>query len=386
MMVKTKKSSTLNHSKLLYFILSCCFLLVGCSPRTVAISSKSVIPQKMPDAARTVIRPPLTMLWKTKLKGPLLSKPAIRGTTLFIPMSNNKIYLLDASNGNVDELTDDLNGTGAVTPAMRGDQLFLSVVGQTNREWHEFVAYDVIEEKILWRRPFINSWSAPFVSDGVVFAGAENGSAYAIDADSGETIWQFKAKQQVRTSPIVSQGVVFIGSNDNHLYALDATSGEIRWSYETGGTVPVAPAVTDDSVYGVSYDQNLYCLDRKDGRLRWKFRANSSLYGTPAVQSGRVFLGSNDRNLYCLDATSGIELWRYETSGVLIASPLPMGSVVYTASTDRKLYAIDVKTGQELWRYETGGSITVTPFVVEDMLLIASEDRYVYAFAMSSQL
>ena len=186
MMAKIMRSFVLNHRKMSYFILVCGFLFVGCSPRTVVIRSKSVVPQKKPDTAQTVLRPPLTMQWKTKLKGPLLSQPAIRGNTLFIPMSNNKIYIMDASNGNVDELTDDLNGTGAVTPAMRGDQLFLPVVGQSNREWREFVAYDVMEEKILWRRPFINSWSAPFLLDGVLYTGAENGSAYAIDADSGE--------------------------------------------------------------------------------------------------------------------------------------------------------------------------------------------------------
>ena len=373
---------------LTYWCIVSIFLLVGCNPRTVSVAPKpDAALQEMTDAAVSgaMIRPPLIMRWKTKLKGPLLSRPAVRGTTLFIPMSNNKIYLMDARNGNVDELTNDLNGTGAVTPAMRGDQLFLSVVGQSNREWREFLAYDVRQEKILWRRPFRNAWSAPYLVDGVLYTGAENGTAYALDADSGEIIWQFKAEQQIRTAPVVVDGVVFIGSNDNHIYALDAATGEARWSYQTDGSIPVAPAVANDAVYAVSYDQNLYCLNRTNGRLRWKFSASGSLYSTPAIQNGRVFLGSNDGNLYCLDAATGEELWHFETSGIVVASPVPMGPVVYAASTDRRLYAIDTTTGQALWQYETGGSITVTPFVVNNLLIIGSEDRYVYAFGESPQ-
>lgn len=359
---------------LLVFLL----LIAACSKPFIALNGVGGLQQGEVSSA---IQPPLSLIWKTKLKGPILAPPAVRGTTMYVPMSNNKIYLMNAENGLVAEFTDDINGTGAVTPAFSGDTLFLSVIGQTPREWRAFVAFDTRKKETVWRRSLLNGWSAPTVVDSVIYTGSENGIAYALAADSGETIWEHRVGRQVRTTPVVRDGRVYVGSDDNRIYALNAGSGDEIWTYRTGGTVTRAPAVSGDAVYLPSYDKSLYCLDASSGELRWKYDTGGSLYCSPVLDNGKVYQGSNDRNLYCLDASTGKELWRFQTDGIVVASPLPLNGYVYVVSTDRHVYALSAETGLVAWKYKTKDSINIAPFVVQDILMVGSDDRHVYAFS-----
>ena len=75
----------------------------------------------------------------------------------------------------------------------------------------------------------------PTVAGGRVFLGARNGRLYALDAKSGCTIWEFKARAEVRTAVLVSpagpdgRNTVYFGDTKANLYAVDAATGEQLW-------------------------------------------------------------------------------------------------------------------------------------------------------------
>ena len=48
-------------------------------------------------------------------------------------------------------------------------------------------------------------------------------------------IWKYTAGNSIASSPAVSNGVVYIGSDDKNLYALNATSGDKLWNNTLGG-------------------------------------------------------------------------------------------------------------------------------------------------------
>ncbi|MFH0769659.1 MAG: PQQ-binding-like beta-propeller repeat protein, partial [Chloroflexota bacterium] len=54
---------------------------------------------------------------------------------------------------------------------------------------------------------------------------------------------------------------VFVGSEDNHLYAVNAITGEEIWNISTGGKVTSSPALADGIVYIGSDDGNLYAIE-----------------------------------------------------------------------------------------------------------------------------
>jgi len=114
--------------------------------------------------------------------------------------------------------------------------------------------------------------SSPAVVNGVVYVVSIGGSLFALNAASGIKLWSYTPVSiQVGnytpvgvifdSSPSIVNGVVYVGSDsdpaqglDAHVYALDALSGEELWNYTTDGAVVSCPAVVDGVVYFGSED------------------------------------------------------------------------------------------------------------------------------------
>jgi outer membrane protein assembly factor BamB len=62
--------------------------------------------------------------------------------------------------------------------------------------------------------------SPPVVTDDAVYFGTENGTAYAVDSDTGDLLWQWRTENYVRASPVVLDGVAYIASGDGNVYAV----------------------------------------------------------------------------------------------------------------------------------------------------------------------
>src|SRR3569832_1238558 len=89
--------------------------------------------------------------------------------------------------------------------------------------------------------------------DGKLFRGANDGHVFAIDAQSGKTVWDVEIADPARgesvpMAPVAWNGMVFVGNagGDNfgvtgRVYALDAATGKQIWRFET---VPDTAAVS----------------------------------------------------------------------------------------------------------------------------------------------
>ncbi|NOZ77276.1 MAG: PQQ-binding-like beta-propeller repeat protein [Euryarchaeota archaeon] len=119
-------------------------------------------------------------------------------------------------------------------------------------------------------------YSSPAVSEGRVFVGSREGSFYAVDASTGEFLWEFQTEGPVEGSPAVAGGTVFVGSYDGCLYALDAATGKERWRYETGAEVFTSPAVSGGAVYFGSFTGEFMALNALNGKRIWKQEARST--------------------------------------------------------------------------------------------------------------
>lgn len=85
------------------------------------------------------------------------------------------------------------------------------------------------------RYPTVDDGLSPaIVSGGRVYVGGHDGWVYAVDARSGEKLWEFQTRDHVMTTPTLHEGRLYVGSMDGFLYALDAASGALLWKYESG--------------------------------------------------------------------------------------------------------------------------------------------------------
>jgi outer membrane protein assembly factor BamB len=88
------------------------------------------------------------------------------------------------------------------------------------------------EIKPLWKTKLSGEVSSPVIADGTVYLAAEDAhTLYAVDQDSGETRWTFRAGARIDSPPTVVGNVVYFGSRDGWVYALLAETGELAWKF-----------------------------------------------------------------------------------------------------------------------------------------------------------
>ncbi len=142
----------------------------------------------------------------------------------------------------------------------------------------------------------------------------------------------WKADIGGRLSPVVvAGGQAFVASVDRHtVYALDAVTGDQLWQYTAGGRIDSPPTVHQGGVYFGSADGWVYGLRAEDGALAWRFRAapferrisirgqlESSwpVHGSVLIQNGELLCAAGRSSyldggirLYKLDPDTGQKL------------------------------------------------------------------------------
>ena len=145
--------------------------------------------------------------------------------------------------------------------------------------------------------------TAPIVVDGVMYLTTSYNHVYAIDAVTGKQFWHYKHKMGPVTTfccgpnnrgVAISGGKVFMGTLDARLVALDAKTGNVLWNVqiadpEKGYSETMAPTVIDNKVligtnggeYGIRGFVKAFNAD--DGKELWNV-----LHDPRQGQRGRV--------------------------------------------------------------------------------------------------
>src|SRR6185369_13051990 len=133
-------------------------------------------------------------------------------------------------------------------------------------------------------------------------------------------------------TPIIYKGVMFLGNPNDVIQAIDAATGDLLWQYRRNlpsqeafhnnfwGQRKRSVFLYDDKLYTVTRDNFLLALDAKTGKALWEVNRGGDLYITnttgPIVVNGVVIAGSNCQEAAqgCFvtgnDAATGKELWR----------------------------------------------------------------------------
>jgi len=195
--------------------------------------------------------------------------------------------------------------------------------------------------------------SSPTVVDGVVYFGSQDWTLYAVDADTGTKLWEFRANSFVDSSPAVVDGIIYFGSNDGNFYALNAETGVKLWSFRTGKANQSSPAVAGGMVFFGCDNSKFYALDAKTGEELWEYKADSPILSSPAVVSGIVYFTTVNEYVYALQASNGRFRLQAMISGTS-SSPAVKDSVVYFNSGG-SLFAIDGKARNWPGEYDLRG-------------------------------
>ena len=146
--------------------------------------------------------------------------------------------------------------------------------------------------------------ASPVVADGVMYLTASYNNVWALDAETGETLWKYSHQLPgdlmfccgpTNRGVAIAGDLVFMGTLDAHLVALDRKTGKVKWNiemakYTDGYSSTAAPLVIDDLVlvgiaggeYGARGFIDAYHV--KDGSHAWR-RYTVPTAGEPGVET-----------------------------------------------------------------------------------------------------
>jgi len=147
--------------------------------------------------------------------------------------------------------------------------------------------------------------------------------------------WMFQTDvlDTTETSPIVVNGVMYVTTSFDHVYALDAKTGQQIWEYKHKmgpittyccGPNNRGVAVYKDKVYVATLDSMLVALDAKTGAVKWSKEIADPEKGysetmAPTAVKGLILIGTNGGEygirgfVKAYDADSGDLKWTFDT-------------------------------------------------------------------------
>lgn len=225
-----------------------------------------------------------------------------------------------------------------------------------------------------WSIPRGPNETTPLEHDGVLFVGSYGDIVQALDAKTGNLLWQYTrrlpsdARLAVKRNLAIYRDTLLVPTSDDHVVALDVRTGTVLWdtpvadytkSWQVTGGPLVARGVVMQGVTGQSPGGPwIEGLDFKTGRPLWRFYT--------IARPGQP--GGNSWNGLPLEKRSGASVWTagsydpqlhlaffgdgqtYDTGPLLhpVHRPGITNDGLYTDST----LAIDPATGRLVWHFQ----------------------------------
>ena len=155
----------------------------------------------------------------------------------------------------------------------------------------------------------------PFVFGTRVYATDVEDGLYAIDTDSGKTLFQREIENDgFAAGAAANEQVVVAGTLNGRVFAFDAGTGADLWEARVSSEVLAAPVIADGLVIVRCNDGRIFGLDQNDGSRKWVFDRGLPLlsvrgYVQPMYRDGVVFIGYETGKIVALRANDGSMLW-----------------------------------------------------------------------------
>ena len=168
-------------------------------------------------------------------------------------------------------------------------------------------------------------------------------------------------KYSFEASPLVKDGIMYVVTGNDDVFALNAKTGEIIWEYWSGidqtistvccGWVNRGLAMGEEQIYLGQLDANVVALDTKTGKVAWKtpiekWQNGYGITSAPLYYDGMIYSGITGGEfgvrgrLTALNAKTGEIMWRWFT----LPGPGEKGSETWPPSTDHAM-----RGGAAIW-------------------------------------
>lgn len=200
-------------------------------------------------------------------------------------------------------------------------------------------------------------------ADGRLFVTSGFGSIRALDAATGNELWEQKFLSVGSGTPTIYGDLVYVVSGDATGWAIEVATGKVAWQLLSLPNVqnvqsPAAPAVTDSLVVFPYGSGELQAAFRRGGVSRWTAGVSDTragravntvgdISGDPVVVGNTVYVANHSGRMVSLDLETGERNWTADHGAL---SPVfPAGGSLFLVSERNELLRLDARDGTQIW-------------------------------------
>jgi outer membrane protein assembly factor BamB len=363
-------------------------VIVAFSTLLSACSSSSKRPQPAELGTNTALLG-VRQAWTNRIgEVPPGAMPVVVGTNVIFASADGTVAALDAATGK-----DQWRGSAGADLATGAgsDGKLTAVITRSN----EVVALEGGKE--LWRVKLpAQSFTAPLVAGGRVFALAADRSVTALDGATGRKLWvqQRPGEPLVLKQPgtMLAVGDTLVAGLAGRLVGLNPNNGSVRWDAPIAtprGTNEVERLVdlvgrtnrAGDVVCARAFQAAVGCVNAARGTLLWNKPAN----GAEGVHGDdRLVVGTeNDGKVVAWRMADGERAWVSERLQYRsLTAPLVVGRTVVIGDGTGLVHLLSREDGSPLNRLSTDNSaIAASPVLAAGTLIVVTRNGGIYGFA-----
>jgi outer membrane protein assembly factor BamB len=229
--------------------------------------------------------------------------------------------------------------------------------------------------------------------DGLALVGTNKGQVVALRQDNGQEAWRVQVSTEVLAPPRAASGIVVVRTGDGKFTGLDARTGERRWVYaptmpalSLRGSAPpvltralVIAGLETGKLLVLSLDKGLPVTEKTIAppRGRTEIERLIDIDAEPKIFGDNLYLAAYRGNVAALDMRGGNLLWNRELSSYA-GLDVDERQVYVSDDTDAVL-ALDRRSGGTLWKQaELTGRRLSAPAATRDHVVVGDFEGYLH--------
>lgn len=203
------------------------------------------------------------VLWKYSIADQIRCSPTVADGKVFIAGCDGKLHVIEADRG-VETSAVPIDGPTGTTPSAAGGRVFFGTEGGT------FFGIDIRSREVAWKKSAAANpqayRSSASLADGLAIVGTRGKAVETFALSDGARGWRRATRGRVDASPLVLNAsggtgpVAIVADQAGRIAALEAATGEAVWEFDAGGGFSAGPAAAAGSLVLASDDGTVWCF------------------------------------------------------------------------------------------------------------------------------
>lgn len=383
--------------QILWFAFWMC--LAGCTPIDNYFLGKdnTLPPTKLPPLTSRVIFKPL---WQESLRGKVASVHenlvvATQHGVVYAAVSNGQVQARALQSGRLRWLH--TLSKGVVSgPVVGGGTVLLGTRAST------LVALNQQDGQLKWEKPLSGeALSEPLIAHGTVFVKTVDGHVYAFALNNGKQLWHVQHGSpelilKAGSSPVMGANhLLLIGFADGKLVAIQADSGQVLWEkgigFATGASdierlvdIDADPIFYHHSILIGTYQGFVGRLSLETGDLIWQ--QTCSIYKDMLLHEERLYAADASDVVWALASETGQQVWKQtHLQGRGLTSPVWTLYGLIVGDQAGVLHVLSPQDGSMIGRVELNSAVIGRPVVRGQQVVVLTQSGHLMAFRLQRQ-